>query len=78
MSKYCGNCQHFDSKIGTTGICRRYPPQAVYRGYMLKEPEFSSPRTQRTDVCGEWAPNAEARAREEAELEKVIKEVFEP
>lgn len=47
---------------------------------MGEEPTFAFPKVHRTDVCGEWAPNAEARAleraREEAEAAEIIKEVF--
>jgi len=56
--KECRKCKYFhkETKTGTTGACRRYPPQIV--------PDSGDfwPMTHETDWCGEYEPkNKEER-----------------
>ena len=78
----CGNCKHYDSHGGKTGVCRKHPPQVTSVPKLLVQksgyqeythvPVTEWPVVKQDDRCGEfdWSPGKRPSYFSQGELAK--------
>ena len=79
-AQVCGNCKHYGSQGGKSGLCQKYPPQVTFVPKLLVQKGLSQeythvpmtawPTVKQDDRCGEfeYAPGKKPKSQVKPEI----------